>query len=173
MGVVNLYGSRIMTGLTSGTAFALADPGEGGGDVKCWVETVEVGSADSATSTYRMARLNSNARLLGASRIFWDDLASSGSPTLDVGVTNTVVPTGATITADPDAINDGLDAAASGTPNVATLIKDPANIGKRLYEFVNGQTTDPKGQLDIIVTLADANVNVGGTITVEIYYTLD
>ncbi len=168
MAIVELNGSLIMEGLESSPS-EFGAPGIGNGAVRSWVETVEVGSDDSDTSTYLMARLPSNARLLGASKIYTDDLASSGAPTMDVGVFN---PTGkkATITNDPDAINDGIDVA---TATDAALIKDIADYGQRLWEFVSGQTVDPKGDLDIKLSLVDADVNVGGTVTVEIFYTLD
>jgi hypothetical protein len=53
-------------------------------------------------------------------------------------------------------------------------VGDPANIGKRLWEFVNGQTTDPKGMLDVKIALYDAHLSSGaGTVTVEIVYSLD
>ena len=170
MAAQDLKGSRIITGLTSSSP-SLADPGEGGGRVKCWVETVEVGNGDSVSSTYHMARLPSNARILGMSKIYFDDLATAGSPTLDIGVYNI---SGSAITDDPDALNDGIDCAtAAGS---ASLVKDIANHGKRLYEFVNGQTTDPKCDLDIKVKLLDADLSAtpdGNTITVEIFYATD
>jgi hypothetical protein len=168
MGIVALKGSRIMTGLDT-VPQELADPGEANVGLKLWTETVEVGAADSATSTYRMARLPSNARIHGLSRLHHDDLASSGSPTLDIGITNT--PGRSDITADPDALNDGIDAAAANGASIA-VVKDKVNYGKRLWEYVNGQTVDPKCLLDILVTLADADVNVGGTITLELVYSL-
>lgn len=167
MAVVNLNGSRIMTGLKAATP-SLADPGEGGGIVRYWCETVEVNSDDSATSTYHLARIPSNARIIGASRLHFDDLASAGSPTLDIGVFG--VRSGQ-ITDDADALNDGIDcASAAGS---AAVVKNIANYGKRLWEYVNGQTTDPGGDLDIKVTLADAAVNAGGTITLELMFSID
>ena len=178
MAIVSLYGSRIMTGLAAFPP-VMADPGEGGEKIKVWVETLEVGSANSATSIYSMARIPSNARIMGSSRLHHDDLASSGSPTLDIGVFALPSPSGGVlqsqypgyITDDADALNDGIDAAASGGASVA-VIKDKANYGKQLWEFINGQTTDPKGLLDIKVSLLDADVNVGGTITLELHYTI-
>lgn len=147
----------------------VAAHGHGGaGNVKCVTFTFEVGAADSATSTYTVdGDFPSNARILGKSFIGWDDLASAGSPTLDVGVKSGT----AAVTADPDALNDGLDAATAtaSTP----LIKDKANYGKRLWEFVSGQASDPGDTLKIYVSLLDADVNVGGTVTGEVYYTLD
>ena len=171
MAVQDLKGSRIITGLTA-TPATLADAGEGGGRVKVWVETVEVGNADSVSSTYHMARLPSNARILGMSKIYFDDLATVGSPTLDIGIYNTSSRTD--ITDDADALNDGIDCAtAAGS---ASLVKDISNYGKRLYEYVNGQTTDPKCDLDIKVKLLDADLSAtpdGNTITVEIFYAYD
>ena len=166
MAIVNLNGANLMTGLAADPK-VMADPGFNGA-VRNWTETIEVGSADSVNSTYAIARLPSNARLLAHSRIYTDDLASSGAPTLDVGVFNLAGKT--TITDDDDAINNGIDAA---TVTDAALIGDIADYGKKLYEYVSGQTEDPKGDLDITLTLKDAAVNVGGTITVEIFYTLD
>lgn len=164
MGVVTLKGSRVVTGLigTNGIR-SLAAPNVAGGRVHSWTETVEVGSADSATSTYHMARLPSNFRLSGASKAYWDDLASSGSPTLDIGIFP--VKSG-DFTGDDDAINDGLDAATVNAVGIS-MIKDPVNVGKRLWEFINGVTVDPKCEVDIFVTLKDADVNTGGTLTLE------
>lgn len=169
MSVVNLKGSRIITGLVA-TPTVLADPGEGGGRVKVWVETVEATAADSISSTYHLARLPSNARILGASTLYWDDLATTGSPTIDLGIY--AVRTG-DITNDVDALSDGHAVSSAGTG--AKVVGDKANYGKRLYEFVNGQTTDPKCDLDIKAVLADAALSSGGggTITIEIYYTYD
>lgn len=172
MAIVTLKGSRVMTGLDA-SPIQLADIHEAGGRVRCWTETVEVGAADSATSTYLMARLPSGAVILPNSFLAWEDLASSGAPTLDVGVFNRSGKS--VITDDPDALVANLDAAASGTPNVNFLARptDAANIGKRLWEYVASQTTDPKDDLDIKVSLLDADVNVGGTITLVLFYLID
>ena len=55
------------------------------------------------------------------------------------------------------------------------IIADLANCGKRLYEYVNGQTTDPKCDLDIKVVIEGAvHLSSGaGTVTVEIDYAYD
>ncbi len=167
MAIVNLNGSLIMTGLEA-DLIEVGSPGIGNGAVRCWTETVEVGAADSDTSTYLVARLPSNARILGSSRFESDDLASAGAPTMDIGVFN--LSGKSVITDDPDALNDGIDVA---TVSDTQLIKDLANYGKRLWEHVASQTVDPLGDLDIKLSLVDADVNVGGTVTVTIYYTLD
>jgi len=166
MAIVNINGSNIMAGLAADPR-TVGAPGYNG-KVRCWIETVEVGATDSADSTYSVARLPSNARILGASKIYSDDLASAGAPTMDIGVFN--LPGQATITDDDDAINSGVDVA---TVTDAAFVSGIENFGNKLYEFVSGQAVDPKGNLDIKLTLKDAAVNVGGTVTVEIYYDLD
>lgn len=137
------------------------------GTVHVVSKIVEVTAAASATSTYDLGNFPSNARLLGASKISFDDLASTGSPTLDIGL----FPVDANITGDDDAINDGIDvASAAATVN---LIKTIDNWGKRAWEFVNGQTTDPGGLLNMKITLKDADTDTGGTVAVEVYYVVD
>lgn len=165
MAVVTSAGSRIMTGLTS-TPAVLADPGEGGGRVRKWVETVETGAADSTTSTYLMARLPSSARIFGSSKISHDALGAT-TATLDIGVFNTSSDV-SSITNDDDALNTGIVASTAGDKQ---FLAERANWGKRLWEFVNGQTTDPKCQLDVKLTLKTAHLSSGaGTVTVEIDY---
>lgn len=168
MAVVTSYGSRIMAGLTA-TPTVLADPGEGGGIVRKWVETLETGAADSATSTYLVARLPSNARIMGSSKISHDALGAT-TAALGIGIYN--VPGKATITNDADALNTGIVASTAGAKD---LIADRANWGKKLWEYVNGQTEDPKGQLDVKVVIEGAvHLSSGaGTITVEIDYAID
>lgn len=164
MAVVTSYGSRIMSGLVaSGT---LADANEGGGRVQKWVETLETSAADSATSTYLVARLPSNARIMGSSKISHDALGAT-TATLGIGVYN--VGSRSDITNDPDALNTGIVASTAGTKD---LLSDRSLWGKRLWEFVNGQTTDPGCQLDVKVVIEGAvHLSSGaGTVTVEIDY---
>jgi hypothetical protein len=131
------------------------------------VATVEATAAASAASIYTMFRIPATARIMGASLVSFDDLASTGSPTLDFGLKAV----DGNITTDDDALNDGVDCAtAAGT---AKLIKDHANYGKMAWEYVNGQTTNPGGFLDVIITIKDADVNTGGTITAELYISTD
>lgn len=161
MAVENLDGTLRGVDATHGIGSA--------GNVKNKTLTVEVDSAASATSTYfgAKARIPSNARILGISKFHFDDLASSGSPTMDIGL----FAVDSNITDDDDALNDGIDVAtAAGNTSVVKAVE---NYGKRAWELVSGQTTDPKGELDVKVTLKDAAVNTGGTITLELFYTLD
>lgn len=139
-----------------------------GATMKVMTATVEVTAAASATSTYTFFRIPSNARVHGTSRAWWDDLASTGSPTLDIGL----FAVNSNVTSDADALNDGLDAATANTTGVS-LVKDIANYGKRAWEYVSGQTTDPGGSLDLKVSILDADTNTGGTVTLQLHYSVD
>lgn len=127
----------------------------------------EVAAAASAGSIYRVARIPSGARILRGSIIQWDDLASTGSPTLDVGFQAV----DANVTTDDDALNDGIDVAtAAGS---AALVKDHANWGLPAWDYVNGVSSDPGGFLDLIVSIKDAATNTGGTVSLSLVYATD
>lgn len=109
----------------------------------------------------------SNARIMGISQIMADDLATSGSPTLDLGFQAV----NSNITTDPDALNDGLTISSALSP--ATVVKGIENRGKRAWEYVSGQSTDPGGQLTVIGTIKDAATNAAGDVTLELLYYVD
>lgn len=127
--------------------------------------TVEIAPAASVNSTYTMVRIPTAARISGLSRVSFDALASTGAPTLDIGLK----PVGSAFVADVDALNDGITVNAAGN---APVIKDIANYGKRAWEHL-GLTSDPGGFADVIVTILDAATNTGGTLTVSLLYTVD
>lgn len=129
--------------------------------------TVEVPADSSANSVFTMARVPMNIRITNLSRLAADDLASTGSPTLDVGL----FPVGTNFTADDDAINDGIDVAAAALTDTV-VVKDPANIGKYVWELA-GESSDPGGFADIKLTLKDAATNTGGTVTLTLAYVVD
>jgi hypothetical protein len=143
--------------------------GEAGNLISHGARTYELLAAASA-STIDFGNIPSNARIAGCSRIYWDDLATSGSPTLDLGL----FAVNSNITDDDDAINDGLALSAVSTAMAGNIvIKDIANFGKAAWELVNGQTTDPKGALKLKGTVKDASTTATGTITLDLYYTID
>jgi hypothetical protein len=128
--------------------------------------TVEVAAAASIATTYVMFRIPTRARISGLSRISWDDLASTGSPTLSVGLKAV----DANFTTSATALNSGLDVfTAAGT---ASMIGDVANYGKQIWELA-GATTDPGGMADITVAIAAAATNTGGTVTCELFAVTD
>ena len=128
--------------------------------------TVELATAASDTSTYHIAHLPSNARISGASKIAWDDQASTGSPVLEIGTFNV---TGGSD--DVDSMNTGLDIAAANPAGV-TMIVEIANWGKYLWEIA-GETSDPGGFIDIKLTLDDADINAGGTMSGQVFYMME
>jgi len=108
-----------------------------------------------------------NARIMGISQIMADDLATSGSPTLDLGFQAV----NSNVTTDPDALNDGL--AVSSALTATSVVKGIENRGKLAWEYVSGQTTDPGGQLTVIGTIKDAATNAAGDVTLELLYYVD
>ena len=165
MAVVNLVGSRVLTP-NAQTPRVLGAPGTGGGAVRSWTETVETNADDSVSSTYHLASLPSNARILGLSTISWDDLGTTAA-TLDIGVYNQSGKSD--ITDDPDALSNGH---AVITARSGAVVADIADYGIQLWDHATG-TVDPLATLDIKAVIADADINAAGTITVEILYTLD
>lgn len=148
---------------------AVVGKGDAGQLVHLGARTVEIAASESA-STIDFGNIASNMRIAGCSRIYFDDLATSGSPTLDLGL----FAVNANITDDDDALNDGLAISSVSTANVgAQVVKDIANFGKQAYLFVNGQTTDPGGQLKIKGTIKDAPTHTTGTVTLDLYGYLD
>ena len=129
--------------------------------------TIELAAA-TANDTISFGRISSNARIAGISRVYWDDCDSAGAPTLDMGLGSV----DSNITSDPDAFSNGHDL-ATATPAGAALIGDIVNFGLPAWDFVNGQTTDPKGELEVYGSVVDADTNTTGTITVEVYGYLD
>jgi hypothetical protein len=134
--------------------------------VKNLAATVEL-AASSAGTTVTFGRIPSNARILGSTRLYNDDLASTGSPTLDLGLINV----DSNITDDPDAIGNGFALSSAGSDVVA--ISDVANIGLPAWDFVNAQTSDPGGEFIVRGVVADAATTATGTITLDMYYVVD
>lgn len=124
--------------------------------------TVEL-AASSTGATVSFGRIPSNARLSGRSHIYWDDLATTGAPTLDIGLASV----DSNITSDDDALSNG-HTLATADPAGEPLIDDPANYGLPAWDLVNGQTSDPGGSLDVYGTLKDAATTQAGTVTVEL-----
>lgn len=136
------------------------------GNVKNVTAVIEIAAGATVGQTFKLARVPSTARFTGASELYWDDL-STASPDLDIGLASV----NGNITSDPDAINDGLDA---GTASAGVkMIKTIDNIGKQAWEYVNGQTSDPGGELDVYLSVTVAALDDGGTFVADMYYTLD
>lgn len=141
-------------------------PGKGDANV---LRVLAITSITTATvvaenSTFFVGRIPSNARISSLSRVSWDDLSDAASPTLDIGL----APVNGNITADDDCFSAD-HALATVTLGGAKLLTNNANAGKRAWELVNGQTTDPGGELDIYATVKDAATAISGVIMFEVY----
>lgn len=131
--------------------------------------TVELAAAASG-DTIDFGKIPSNARILPSTRLYNDDLATSGSPTLDIGLKSF---TGSlnSVTADPDAIGNGFALSSAGSDVVA--ISDIANAGLPAWDFINGVTADPGGAFEVYGSVADAATTATGTVTLDLYYVID
>jgi len=136
------------------------------GTLKNLISTVEL-VASAASATIVWGRIPSDARICGQSFLYNDDCATTGSPTLDTGFKAV----DSNITSDPDALGNGLALSSAGTGT--KVVTEIANIGLPAWDFVNGQASDPGGELDVYSTVADASTTTTGTITLELYYYLD
>lgn len=143
-------------------------PGKGDAfNVKSLVcATIEL-AASASGATVKVGTIPATARILPTGLIYNDDLATSGLPTLDIGLGSV----DSNVTSDPDAINNGL--ALSAATTTTTILADPANAGKQAWELVAGQTTNPGGELDVYLSVKDAATTATGTVTVEIYGVID
>jgi hypothetical protein len=126
------------------------------------VATIELAASASGT-TVKLGRIPSNARILSQGVIYNDDLATSGSPTLDLGLASV----DSNITSDPDALNNGL--ALSAATDTKNVLADVANSGKQAWQFVSGLTADPGGELDVYASVKDAATTATGSVVVELY----
>lgn len=134
-----------------------------GADLKRVAETIEVTAAASATSTYDLFTIPSNA-IIHSMRLRTDDLASTGSPTLDVGLFHPNLANGG----DDDCLFVDADV-ASGAVDTTTYAPIAAP-NQEAWDYVASQTTDPNEDLTVRATIKDAATNTGGTITLEILY---
>jgi hypothetical protein len=150
-----------------GTQDLVAEKGPAG-SIKSLVATVVPGATASGT-TLNFGYIPSNARILYNSVVMSDDLTTTGAATLDIGLG----PVDGNITADPDAFLAGLD--VTGAVAATSLIADIANTGKQAWQFVNGQTSDPGGQLKVYGSIVDAAVAgvTDGDVTIEVLYYVD
>lgn len=134
--------------------------------VKNLCATIEL-AASASGDTVTFGRIPSNARILPSSRLYNDDLATSGSPTLDLGLINI----DSNITDDPDAIGNGFVLSSAGSDVV--VLSDLANAGLPAWDLVNGQTSDPGGDLTVQGVVKDAATTATGTVTLDLNYVVD
>lgn len=135
-------------------------------DVKCKVGYAAVGSSDSVNSAYTFFNIPTRARILGVSRLRTTDLASSGSPTLDVGLFSV----NNNITSSDNCLATGVDISVVVNQD---LVLDITKQGQRAWEFISGLTADPTGEVTVKATIKSAAVNTAGSIAIELFYVID
>lgn len=130
------------------------------------VRTIELAPSASGTIIDFKLRVSLQDRIDLASSIFYDDLATSGAPTLDIGA----YPVDGNFTTDDDCFNDGLTLATAVTwATRAPFVKDTANAGKQVWEYISGATKDTVGFADIKGVVRDAaTITNTGTIAVDL-----
>ncbi len=134
--------------------------------VKTLCSTIELAVA-TANSTIGFGRIPSNARLLGSSRLNWDN--TSAAATLDLGLRAV---RGNLVNADDaDALSNGHDISSGATNQIA--ITAFADYGKEAWDFVASETVDPGGVLEVYGSVVDASTTVIGTISLEMDYYVD
>jgi hypothetical protein len=158
MAVENL----LSTPMTLRSTGRLADRSATGAPVRSRRATVEVTAAASATSTYDFFVLPSDA-IIRSIKIETNDLASTGSPTVDVGLFHADLANGG----DDNALLDGVDVTSAVNSVTGPPIAAPE---QRAWDYVASQTTDPNRDLTVRATIKDADTNTGGTMTLEIQY---
>jgi len=138
--------------------------------VKNLTSTVEVTVATSTGDTINFGYIPSNARILGNSRLYWDDMATTGAPTMDLGLA--AVNGNLAQADDPDALSNG-HAMATATPTGAGAVAPIENFGLPAWDLVASETADPGGMLKVYGTMLDAVTTQTGTATLELYYVVD
>lgn len=146
---------------------AVIGKGDGGNLRALGARTIELAASASGTIIDFGLRLPLNARIDAASRIYHDDLATSGSPTLDLGFRAV----DGNFTTDDDALNDGIAVSAVMTASTqqggVPVVKDFANAGKQVWEYISGATKDTGGFADVIGTVRDAATNAAGSVMLD------
>lgn len=139
------------------------------GGVKVLPVTVtDTGSASG--TTVDLGFVPSSARIIGGV-VYCDDLATSGSPTLDLG---TAAGAGnySTITADPDAIGNGIALSAANYAGACVFSNNLVDAGKRAWEIA-GLSADCGGTIKVYGSVVDAPTNASGYFHVDLLYTVD
>ena len=136
--------------------------------VKNLTATIELAAQATFPHTITFGYIPSNARLMGSSMLYWDDLATA-TTTFDLGLG--AVDGNLVNADDPNCLSDGNDVTSASTGSVA--ITAFADYGNEAWDFVASETSDPGGNLRVYGTVADALTTGTGTITLSLDYVVD
>lgn len=132
------------------------------------VRTIELAASASGTLVDFKLRIPTTARVDASSRIYFDDLATSGSPTMNVGLYAVDGNTNDAATA----LQSGLALSAASAATGVILPTDFANAGKFAYELA-GLSSDPGGFFDVKGIVKTAATTATGTVTLDLKTYLD
>ena len=133
------------------------------GTVKYTPSTVTLTASNSINSTFTLARLPSDARIVGISMIDITDSTSTGA-TLDIGL----FPLEDQYTESDDCIASGIDLSSAVSGRLLTSLD---SITKSAYELL-GATENKGGLLDVKATLKGAAIVADATLTLQLFYTI-
>lgn len=165
MAVVALKGANI-TNLDASPSVKV-DPALLGGRVRLSIDTVELANGDSIGSTYRLARIPSNANI-SSIRLFCDAITSGAA---DIGLYRTATDGGAVVDADCYATAQSIASASAVGIETAFEVRDIANAQRKVFQDA-GLTSDPNVFYDVTLTLTAATT-AAGTVTLRVEYTVD
>jgi len=153
--------------LTEGRTSTFQAPGPGGAYDKkvAAIGTITLAASASGTTVF-LGRIPTSMRLLPDCYIYNGDLATSGSPTLDIGLASVE----SNITSTAACIHNGI--ALSATALTTRLFSAETDVGLPAWQIA-GSSSDPGGVVDIYATVKDAATNASGTIAVAIYGVVD
>lgn len=160
MAVVNTKGSINLDNLDQ-SPVVMVNSKTAGGSLVSSIETVEVAAADDDGSTYRIARIPSNAVL---AEVTIKNDAITGGTDYDLGFYD--IAAGAVI--DVDALINTTDLSSAGSVDGLGSI-DIANLGQEVWELA-GLTEDPSKLVDLVLT-GNTVGTAAGTITARVSYT--
>lgn len=145
------------TAITQADAFALTNPYLSKAQLQETEGFSAVANGDSIGSTYRLARIPSNARMSSV-KIFNTAITSGAA---DVGLYQTAANGGAVVDADFfTAAASIASAAANGTEVAGGNVLSVANREKRIWELL-GLAADPNRYYDVALTLTAATTAAG------------
>lgn len=165
MAVVNTKSTRITN--AEAAQQVLASQLVDGGRMREKIETLEVASGDSATSTFRFFRVHSSDRV---SDLILDADDIGTTTTADFGLYDITAAGGAVVDADFFASAVVLNAGAVANSNITheSGVVDAANYGKAIWQQL-GLSADPKKAYDVVATLVGA-ADGAGTMTLRMRY---
>lgn len=163
--------SSLITTLDS--AGKVAAPGLNGGRVRSAIATLTTNADDSATSTFEMVRLPSNARILEGYLQCSADFTSAGTATVDLGMF--ADSSDSALTDDKDNILDGVDietaAARYALFTAGTGVEALSDQDKPLWELMGG-SADPNEHINLTVTL-NTDLTAAGELKLVVLYATD